>query len=1109
MTLATYGGPILTLSLLLGAAAAGAEPAVVAERQTLTIPTYPLGPADKNPIFYAGRKYQGAKGPVYPYAMLDKLGDACKDQAYQSVRLENKYLQLTILPELGGRIFSGLDKTNQYDFFYRQHVIKPALVGMAGAWISGGVEWNIPHHHRVSTFMPVDCRVVENADGSKTVWVGETEWRHRMKWAVGLTLFPDRSYLEITTKLFNRTPLAHSMLCFANAAVHANANYQVLFPPGTQYGTQHAKREFVAWPVGQGVYHKLDRSGVDLSWWKNQPSPVSIFAWNYQDDFVGGYDHGREAGVVHVADHHLAPGKKFFTWGSGDEGRMWDKVLTETDGPYIELMAGAYSDNQPDYSWVQPFETRVVREYWYPLRSLGGLKNANREAAVNLEIEKGRSARIAVNVTSQRPAARVLLQAAGKTLFERQAAIGPAKPFAAQVALPPEVKPEDLRLAVHEGERELISYQAAKPRKEPPPRPVVPPPKPADVRTNEELYLIGLRLEQFHNPAIEPYPYYEEALKRDPGDCRANVALGILYCKRGLFAEAAERFRKALERPTRHFTSPKDAEAYYYLGVALHGQGRHAAADEALHRASWAHAWSAASYGLLAESACRKGDYAAALEFLDRSLETNSLNTRALALKAFVLRKLGRTNEALAAVKAVQKVDPLDFWSINESLVAQTALTPSPLPRRGEGLQEQSHLEVAADYAACGAWSDARDVINRSVGAAADKSRISPMAYYDLAYYCERLGDAAGAKKARELAARAPSDYCFPFRLESIDVLRRAIAANPRDARAQYYLGNLLYDIQPRPAIAAWEAARKIESKFAIVHRNLGLAYARVEGNPQKALESFTAAIACDAGDSRWFCEWDQIAESAKLAREKRLAMLDKHAAVVGQRDDTLLRHVSLCLLLGQYDRALEMLASHHFRRWEGENGPHTLYVDGLLLRGGRFMAAGEHRRALEDFRAAAEYPENFETGRPWAGGPRDPKIFYLTGEALAALGQAKEAQAAYQRAAKVDSSWPEAWYYRGLAYRRLGQTREADAQFAKLVASGTEILRDGWPADFFGIFGVEPPEAAWKGDAHFRIGLGYLGQGRAEEARRHFDEAIGLGMDHLGVQTHRAALKY
>ena len=333
--------------------------------EALVIPTYEVGPADLNPRFYAGRAYQGAQGRVYPYPMLDVVTDHRTEVTYNAVYLENEYIKVCILPEVGGRVFSALDKTNNHDFFYHQHVIKPALIGMIGAWISGGIEWNFPHHHRPSVFMPIDYILEQNPDGSGTVWVGELEIRHRMRWIIGLTLYPGKSYLEATLKPMNRTPFVQTFLFFANASAHSNPDYQVFFPPSTQYATYHGKNQFAHWPISHEVYNGIDYTeGVDVSWWRNHPEWTSMFAWNYEDDFFAGYDHGKEVGTVSVANHHVAPGKKFWEWSAGPRGELWDKILTETDGPELELMTGVYSDNQPDYSWLQPYEAKVARIYW-------------------------------------------------------------------------------------------------------------------------------------------------------------------------------------------------------------------------------------------------------------------------------------------------------------------------------------------------------------------------------------------------------------------------------------------------------------------------------------------------------------------------------------------------------------------------------------------------------------------------------------------------------------------------------------------------------------------------------------------------------------------------
>jgi hypothetical protein len=473
-------------------------------------------------MFYAGREYQGAKGPVYPYPLLDRLLDRREDRTYRALWLENEYLKLSVLPEIGGRVFTAQDKTNGYDFFYRQRVIKPALIGMLGAWISGGIEWNVFHHHRATSFMPVQSAILENPDGSRTVWVGETEWRQRMRWVVGLTVRPGRSYVEALVRMTNRTPLAHSMLYFSNPAVHANESYQVIFPPDLDWATFHAKNDFSPWPLARGRFVGRDFApGTDLSWWKNHPYPISFFVYRSGLDFLGGYDHGRRAGVVHVADRDTMPGKKFWTWGNGPDGRMWDHILTDEDGPYIELMTGGYSDNQPDYSWIQPGESRTVVHYWYPVRELGGIKAANLEGALGLEVKDGR-ARLAANTTSSRPDAKVRLQSGERVVFEATATIAPDAPFVREVALPAGVREEGLRLAVLAADgTELVAYESRpRPLTPEPPR-YAPPPLPARVKTVEELYLTGQRLEQFHNPTSTRALLSRGAAPR-PGDAHEH-----------------------------------------------------------------------------------------------------------------------------------------------------------------------------------------------------------------------------------------------------------------------------------------------------------------------------------------------------------------------------------------------------------------------------------------------------------------------------------------------------------------------------------------------------------------------------------------------------------
>jgi len=1083
-----------------------AEQTVKVWEEPLVIPAYRVGKPDLNPIFYAGRAYQGAKGAVYPYPMLDKLTDIREKKTYRAVYLENEYIQICVLPEIGGRIFSALDKTNNYDFFYRQHVIKPALIGMLGAWISGGVEWNFPHHHRATGFMPVDHTLTENPDGSKTIWIGEVEIRHRMKWVIGLTLYPDSSVLEATIKLFNRTPFAHSFLCWANVAVHTNSDYQIIFPPSTEFATFHGKNQFSHWPVSQEVFNRMDyTSGVDVSWWKNLPRATSFFAWNYVEDFLAGYDHGKEAGVVHVADHHIVPGKKFWTWGTGKRGQMWETMLTETDGPYIELMVGAYSDNQPDYSWLQPYEVRTFKQYWYPIKRIGGVKSANCQSALNMEVSLENTIQLGVSTTAEHKGARVVLEAGNQIIFEKKIDISPQKPFWQEVELPRGMREQDLQASLISPANEtLISYRPQKRKGAPMPEPVKPPPPPESIKSIEELYLTGLRLEQFHNPAFEPYPYYEEALKRDPGDSRVNTALGILYLKRGMFNEAEKKLRQAIRRISKDYTSPKNGEAFYYLGVALHALGRMDEACDAFTKAAWSQAWGAASYYSLAELASQRRNYSKALEFLNRSLSLNALNTKALNFKAGLLRKLGRLQEAEKIARKVLHFDPLDFWAGNElhKIMAAKGLEKEELEAKNSLEAKmrnavQSYLELAVDYGNCGFVNEAVEAISHLVEAEGGGFSTYPMLHYYLGYYLEKKGDKKKAREYYQCASQMPADYCFPFRLESIEVLRRAQKINPGDARAPYYLGNLLYDLQPEAAMKEWEKSRRLDEAFPIVHRNLGLAYARVENNIPEAIACMEKALSCNSKDARYLYELDLLYETGSVSPEKRLSLFEKNHETALQRDDALSREIMLLVQLGKHDRAIDLLAAHHFHVWEGGGRIHSVYVDAHLLKGHEHFTAGRFNEALESFSAALEYPKNLEVGRPYSGG-RAAQVYYFIGTVYEAMDDKEKAKEYYEDLVAMEYEVSEMSYYQGLAFRKLGREEKASQIFEKLIDFGKQRLQAASSMDFFAKFGERQSAMYRQANASYLLGLGYLGRGDKEQARTQFKNSLEMNLNHI-----------
>jgi len=1108
---------LLTASLM----ACDAFGSVKAWEQDVVIPTYEAGPPEPNPMFYFGRTSQGAEGRVYPYPLYDTLTGQKKDKTYRMVYLENEYVRIGILPEVGGRIFEAVDKTNGYDFFYHQHVIKPALIGLIGAWISGGVEWNIPHHHRASTFIPVQHRVEENADGSRTVWVGELEVRHRMRWAVGYTLRPGRSYLEASVRIANRTPVVNTMLCFANAAVHVNDDYQVIFPPSTQFVTHHSKREFTTWPIAYGRYGGADfTGGVDVSWYKNHDSANSMFAWNYQDDFFAGYDHGKEAGTMSVADHHVVPGKKLWTWGNGPRGRMWDKILTDEDGPYIELMVGAYSDNQPDYSWLAPYEVKSFSMYWYPFRDIDGVKNANLDAAVNLDIND-RAAKVGFCTTASYSSATVTLQLKDRVLLQEKVTISPGRPYRNRVSLPTDANQYDLKASISANGRELVAYTPVRLQPKEMPKLVEPPPQPKDISTVEELYLTGLRIEQFHNPTLDPDPYWEEALRRDPCDVRVNTALGILDIKKARFADAEHLLRKALVRLTDRYTTPKDGEPLYYLGLALKAQGRNDEAFDTFYKATWNAPWRAAAYYSLAEIASRRNDWKAALDLVDRSLEANALNIRAINLKAAVLRHTGRAKEALVVLDcAAHKADPLDVRTMMEQWLAG---------RRGDMRRElqatfRDHpataLETAAEYGSAGLWQDGTSTLLTLIEAAPDKSHISPLAYYYLGHFAERLGDAAKAAEYRRLAVQMSPDYVFPFQWEAIHVLRRAMEVNPQDARAPYYLGNLIFDWQPEEAAKMWERSAALDPSFAIVHRNLGIAYSHQgTGDAQaKAIASLEKAVSLPIQYAMHFTDLDEIYETAGTAPDKRLALLEANQQVVEQRDDALSRMIGLKVFMGKYDQAIRLMTGRSFAVWEG--GSLTVaesWTDAHVLRAQRRIAAKQYKEALADLQAASQIPDNLPSETRGSSG-RDAEVAYWTGVAYDGLGDQDKARQAWSQVAPSsgEAQGParrrfggrggfgpgEESYWQALSLRRLGDEQKATEMLQQMVKTGTDRLKEGTNTESVAPFGGQQSQRSRMAGAHYLAGLGYLGLGDKDKAREELTLALQSSPDHLGAKT-------
>lgn len=1104
---------------------AAEEPVSLTEKIE-TVPTYPFGLADKNPIFYTGRVYQGAQGRVYPYAMRDILSDQKVDEQYRLLYLENEYIKIGVAPDLGGRIFQATNKSDGYEFFYRQHVVKPALIGMLGAWISGGVEWNIPHHHRPSSLMSIDWATSENSDGSKVVRVGETEIRQRMKWDVALKLYPGKSYVEAEVTVENRSPFTQTMLSWANVSVHCNENYQVIFPPNVQFGTGHSKIDFCNWP---------NDNGVDISLWKNHDKySRSVFAWDFDSDFLAGYDSGKDAGTTHVGNNHVVGGKKFFLWGNHPRAQVWDEALTDEDGSYLELMVGGWSDNQPDYSWIGPYETRRYKHYWFPISKIKHVKNANLNGALNLARESKNSFFVGFCPTQEYKQAKFTLTASGKEIWSKTTDAAPSQPFVETIELSEQAAALDdsqFTLTICDADSsELISYTPVVLEPQEKPEPVAPAGNPKDYKTIEELYLAGLRLEQFHNGQRDPMEFYNEALTRDPGDARVNTAVGVRVLREGKFEEAAKYLETALKRLEKGYTRVKDGEPHYYLGLAYRGLGRDKDAEDQHWKASWTTGFQAAAFYQLAELAAKRRAYAEALELIDRSLVVNADDPKAISFKAWTIRKLLGADEqapkqtrliagnrlydtaelskdaAKTLLDAVLERDPLDYAAaLERGFLAGNVWEAFKKIEDGRGvindradsamIRQQELLETVVDYGNRGAWDDAAALLDSAIQYGSVFASISTVWYYK-GYALLQLGDENGAKEAFDKASTLSNEYVFAFRPEERALYETIVTRNPDDAQARFEYGMLLYFFEDKDAaLQQWLESAKSRPEFSRVWRNIGFAYGR-QNKLTEALDAYRNALRVDPNDPRFIYEYDQLAAQAGYTPKQRLVDMTPYLDAVMMYDDCVARYAELLIITGDYDKGLSTLENRHFHVWEGGRDVHSLFVDGRLLRGMQKLEANDVASAVEDFQAAGTYPKQFEAAAPIGGG-QNAKIFYLTANALEKSGKADEATKYYQAAASEENApnalRSEPTYFRVLALRKLGKNDEAAKlaeQYAKEVA---EEASKTPTIDEFSKFGEEGSNAERGARSYYQQGLAARLNGDQEGAKRAFEAAAKL----------------
>ena len=1010
----------------------------------LTIPTCRPGAPEELPMFFEGRGYQGASGRVYPIPYTSALSDTLTDTEYNAAILENEYIRMEVLPELGGRIRRAYDKTHGYDFIYYNKVIKPALIGLAGPWISGGIEFNWPQHHRPTTFMPVEAKIENTPDGEHTVWVGETEPLGRMRGMAGITVCDGRSYIKAKVRVFNSTPYEQPFMWWANLSVQINKDYRVVFPQDVEFVTDHDRRAVTEWPVAHGRYGVFDYGeGTDIHRIPAVKVPSSFMVPKGQSccDFVSGYDGARECGVVTVADHRIAAGKKLFHWGDHEFGHQWCANLADDGSRYIELMTGVFTDNQPDFTWIMPGEEKSFEQYWYPIADIGEIKNATVNAAVNVEYRNG-GIFTGVCTTGVYKNCGITVKNGDAVILRDTADISPDKPYTNTFAC----KDEHAKLSVTVTDaggsilaaclppvRGIRAPAVAR-------RPALPP---SEIKTGEELYLNGRHLEQYKHFSIKPESYYLEALRRDPGDSRCNTAMGSILLQRGLHNEALIYFDRAIQRLQLRNDNPYETEAYYKKGLALNLLGRADEAYDAFYLSVWSYTWRAAGYYELAKLDAKKGSTAAALEKLGETLALNSRHLPALRLKY-----------ALTGDEGIKlQLDSLDPLADIE--------TPKP----------EYAVDAALEYAGAG-------LTDKAVKRLQSCGQSYPM----IGYY---LGYITGDTSFYAAGDAADWHYCFPSRLEDIPVL--TAAGTPM---AKYYLGCLYYDrFRYDEAVALWEDASRNLTGFAPVFRNLAAAYYEKRHDLYGASVMLERAMELAPDSGRILYELSQVYRGRGSTPCERLNLLDSHRVLTGSRDDLTVEKSILLTLLGRYEEALLTLKQHNFHTCEGGEGGLTRHHSWLmLLTGNERMKTGDIHAAIEAYQNGFIFPTCYGESRNYYA--QEGHLNYALGAAYEADGDTENAAKYYSAATSDNAGTNELSYWRILALYKTGRVTEAQTLTSELYANGKKLLETCSGA---GAVLVNDADGAGAAKGLLYVAFAELARGNAVRARGCYDELIKI----------------
>src|SRR5437867_1403368 len=917
---------VLTVALVsaLRTLSAAPETAVRVWEDSLELPTYAEGAPNPNPPFdlFSFTRFN------YPYTLRDALSDRRRMQRWRALHLENEYLRVTVLPDLGGHLYSCFDKVSGRDLFYANPSIKKALIGYRGAWAAFGIEFNFPVSHNWMSMSPVDFATRANADGSGSIWVGNVDAVYGSSWRVELRLRAGRAILEQAVTLHNRADTRHRYYWWTNAAVEVWDDSRLVYP--TAFMATHGFTHVQPWPI--------DEKGRDLSVIRNQTAgPVSLFTYGTREPFVGVYHPQTASGTVHIASPAELPTHKVWSWGADADALEWRRALSDNNSAYIELQAGLFR-NQETYAFLEPQDTVRFTEYWLPVRDIGGITRATIDAVVNGErVDEGSKLSLGLNVTYELPGARVRVQQDGRALLDAGVTLSPRETWRQTVGGLRGPAPWTFELLDASG-RVLLDHTENRrdvvPRERVPvgPQPVYRYP-PTAARQAQDIIELG-HDQELDGKRLAALATYRDGLRRFENSVEINKAAGRLANALHWAEAATTQPSWPLRWLTRaHARDTTDAETRYYLGLALAAARQQVEARthwEAGERLGEARTRSALQ---LARLAAREHDFGTAVARLQAIVQHDPDASLAGATLVTCLRLAARASEAQSQLTHWRDADPtssllryeqirLGGTPADEALWTHLAADPNRI------------LDLVDHYAALGAWADARDLLEREYPpveepmrepGVASLSEHALLAYYR-AFAREQLGLASADDYRRAAALATP--YVFPSRASTYAVLRSALRAKGDDANARFLLGSLyLSGGLVDEAIGEWQRARALRPAIPTLHRNLGLALLLAKGDAEQARRVFEEGVAHDPRNVEIYEGLDRVLSALSASADARVAALRRYPPQTDMPPGLVFKLALALAEQGRGEAAEALFRDRFFPREEGGTSVRAVFA--------------------------------------------------------------------------------------------------------------------------------------------------------------------------------------